>query len=114
MTATAPIEARCDHCTLTRPLFLYEPNHDFHLVPRLCEWCERETQPLLCTRCYSAEKQREENDPLAPGEENAAAFLVGLLRNNDRLIRQAEADRAMCDGIAAATEQHTPSDPPAA
>lgn len=109
--STQPIEAQCDRCKQTRPLFLYEPDHDFHLLPVTCEWCEREKQPLLCVRCYSAERQREESTPLAPGEAEAADTFQRLVANNGRRARaadaQAEADRAMCEGIAEATRIHT-------
>lgn len=100
-----PLEARCDHCKQTRPLFLYEPDHDFHLTGITCEWCAREKQPLLCTRCYSTEKQREEKAPMAPDDEAAAEFLVRACANNARILARQEADKATCDGIAAATEQ---------
>jgi len=112
-TPTTPIEARCDHCTQTRPLFLYEPNHTFHLIPVHCEWCQRDTQPLLCARCWEKERLREENAPTGSDEQAARSFLGEMLRANARYAAQAEADKAMCDGIAAATKQHTPSDPPA-
>lgn len=115
MTAeTTPIEARCDHCKQTRPLFLYEPDHTFHFVPVDCEWCDRDTQPLLCARCWEKERLREENAPASPEELAIGAFLGPLFANNARHAAQAEADKAICDGIAAATEQHTPSDPPSA
>jgi len=105
MTAEQPIEARCDRCKQTRPLFLYEPDHDFHLTGITCEWCARDKQPLLCARCFSAEKQREENDPGDPLDNDAAAFFVRAVQNNGRILAQQEADRAACDGIAAATEE---------
>ena len=82
-----------------------DADHDFHLVPTNCEWCARKKQPLLCTRCYSVEKQREENTPLAPGEKEAAEVFVALVGNNGRLAAQAEADRTTCKGIAKATEE---------
>jgi len=100
-----PIEARCDYCKQARPLFLYQPEHDFHLLPVTCEWCERDQQPLLCARCWGKERQREENAPLAPGEAQAADTFYALVANNGRLARQAAADKATCDGIAAATEE---------
>ena len=31
MTQPQPIEARCDNCKQTRPLFLYEPDCGLHL-----------------------------------------------------------------------------------
>ncbi|MFE2384468.1 hypothetical protein [Streptomyces misionensis] len=100
-----PLEARCDHCKQLRPLFLYEPDHDFHLTGITCEWCARDKQPLLCTRCWSAEKQREENDPGDPTDNAMAEFFVRACNNNARIIARQEADKATCDGIAAATQQ---------
>ena len=100
-----PIEARCDGCKQQRPLFLYEPDHDFHLTGITCEWCAREKQPLLCARCWSTEKQREENDPGDPADNAAAEFFVRACENNARIIARQEADKAVCEGIAAATEQ---------
>jgi hypothetical protein len=57
-----PIEARCDHCTQTRVVWLYDTLHDFHLDAgaATCRWCTRTRQPLLCTPCWSAERLREE------------------------------------------------------
>lgn len=104
MAPQQPLEARCDLCKQTRVLFLYEPDHDFHLTGITCEWCARDKQPLLCTRCYSAEKQREENAPTNPDDEAAAAFFVQASTNNARILARQEADKATCDGIAAATE----------
>lgn len=100
-----PVEARCDHCKQPRPLFLYEPDHNAHAIPVPCEWCDRGKQPLLCTRCWGAERERELNMPVSAEEDAATAFLLGLAANNGRLIRQAEADRAACEGIATATAQ---------
>jgi hypothetical protein len=62
---TAPFEARCDHCKQTRPLFLYQPEHGHMLPPQemACPWCSRNKQPLLCVRCFGAERAREESDP---------------------------------------------------
>lgn len=99
------IEAPCDHCKQTRTLFLYKPEHNAHAIPVACEWCDREKQPLLCTRCWGNEREREENMPVSPDEDAATAFLLGMAARNGHLIRQAEADRATCNGIAAATEQ---------
>ncbi|MFH9761350.1 hypothetical protein ACH4MJ_04345 [Streptomyces anulatus] len=102
-----PIEARCDHCKQTRPLFLYEPDHDFHLTGITCEWCARDKQPLLCVRCFSAETLREEADPGSPEDNALAAALIEATERNARIIaRQEEAaarDRAACKGIAEAT-----------
>ena len=103
MTQPEPIEARCDHCKQLRPLFLYEPDHNAHAIPVPCEWCERERQPLLCTRCWGVERERECSAPSSREEQEATAFLLGLAANNGRLARQAEADRVVCEGIAAAT-----------
>lgn len=100
-----PVEARCDTCKQLRPLFLYEPDHNSHAIPVACEWCDREKQPLLCTRCWGAERERELNAPSSTEERDATAFLLGLAANNGRLIRQAQADRAACDGIATASAQ---------
>ncbi|NEB83942.1 hypothetical protein G3I43_07080 [Streptomyces anulatus] len=102
MDAT-PIEARCDHCKQTRPLFLFEPDHDFHLTGITCEWCRREKQPLLCVRCFSAETLREEADPGSPEDNALAAALIEATHRNARIIARQEADKAACDGIAEAT-----------
>lgn len=103
MTAL-PIEARCDHCKQTRPLFLYEPDHNMHLVPIWCEWCERDKQPLLCARCWEKERLREENTG-HPEEAAMGAALAPFFANNARYAEQQRQDKATCDGIAAATEQ---------
>ncbi|PZT70156.1 hypothetical protein DN402_31540 [Streptomyces sp. SW4] len=100
-----PLEARCDGCKQQRPLFLYEPDHDFHLTGITCEWCARDKQPLLCARCWSAEKQREENDPGDPEDNAMAAFFVRACENNSRILARQEADKAALEGIARATEQ---------
>jgi hypothetical protein len=102
---TTPVEARCDHCKQTRPLFLYEPDHNAHAIPVACEWCDREKQPLLCSRCWGVERQREENTPMGVDERAATEFLLTAVERNGRLIERAEADRAACEGIAAATAQ---------
>lgn len=108
-----PLEARCDGCKQTRPVFLYEPDHDFHLTGITCEWCARDKQPLLCTRCWSTEKEREENTPGHPDDEAMAAFFVRAAENNGRIIArqeaQAAADKATCDGIATATATEEPT-----
>ncbi|MGW6566471.1 hypothetical protein [Streptomyces sp. NPDC054975] len=103
MPDTQPLEARCDHCKQTRPLFLYEADHDFHITGITCEWCRHDKQPLLCTRCWSAEKQREESTPLPAEDQAAADFFVRVCENNRRYVEQADADKAACDGIAQAT-----------
>jgi hypothetical protein len=105
MTANTPLEARCDHCKQTRPLFLYEPDHTMHWVPVSCRWCDREKQPLLCVRCWGKERELEENTPATPEEEAAGAFLGQMLAANRRYADQSAADRAACDGIAAATKR---------
>ncbi|WP_406417973.1 hypothetical protein [Streptomyces sp. NBC_01614] len=105
MSTNQPIEARCDHCKQQRPLFLYEPDHDFHLTGITCEWCARDKQPLLCVRCFSAETLREENDPGDPLDNDAAEFFVRAVNNNARILARQEADKATCEGIAAATKQ---------
>ncbi|MFE9337710.1 hypothetical protein [Streptomyces sp. NPDC007063] len=102
---TSPIEARCDHCKQTRPLFLYEPDHNMHAIPVPCEWCDREKQPLLCVRCWGAEREREDNMPMSAAEEEVTAFLLGAAANNSRILARQAADKATCDGIAAATER---------
>jgi hypothetical protein len=102
---TEPLEARCDGCKQTRPLFLYEADHDFHITGITCEWCAREKQPLLCVRCWGAEKEREENTPLPAEDQAAANFLVRICENNRRYAEQADADKATCDGIADATTE---------
>jgi hypothetical protein len=105
MTDEQPLEARCDGCKQQRPLFLYEPDHDFHLTGITCEWCERDKQPLLCTRCWSEEKQREENDPGDPTDNAVAAFFVRACENNARIAAREEAERAVLEGIAKATQE---------
>ncbi|MFD7609672.1 hypothetical protein [Streptomyces sp. NPDC059828] len=102
---TQPLEARCDHCKQQRPLFLYEPDHDFHLTGITCEWCARDRQPLLCTRCWSAEKQREESDPGDPQDNAAGAAFAQMVQNNARHIARQEADKVALDGIAEATKR---------
>jgi hypothetical protein len=101
--STHPVEARCEQCKQTRPLFRYEPDHNAHAIPVACEWCDRDTQPLLCTPCWGTEREREENMPVSAEEDAATAFLLSMAANNGRLIRQAEADRAACEAIAAAS-----------
>ncbi|MCZ1006372.1 hypothetical protein [Streptomyces lydicus] len=105
MNDTTPVESRCDGCSQTRPLFLYEPDHNMHVIPVPCEWCNREKQPLLCVRCWGAEREREENMPMSAAEADATAVFVQLANNNSRILARQEADKATCDGIAAATKQ---------
>lgn len=99
-----PVEARCDHCKQTRPLFLYQVQHG-HIQPpqeMACRWCSRPTQPLLCVRCHGAERAREDNDPGLRAEQEA---LERMCAANRRYADRNAADRATCDGIAAATEE---------
>jgi hypothetical protein len=104
---TQPIEARCDHCKQHRPLFLYEPDHG-HLGAGMftCRWCTRDKQPLLCVRCWGAEKEREDNDPDINQD---AETMRQICETNARVIAREEAVKARlqqeCDGIAAATDR---------
>ena len=104
---TDAIEARCDHCKQLRPLFLYEPDHNAHFNPALmltCRWCNRDRQPLLCVRCWGAERELEENDPALSEE---AETMEQICAQNRRAIvakeARAAADREACEGIARAT-----------
>ncbi|MFJ9037912.1 hypothetical protein ACIRF8_15130 [Streptomyces sp. NPDC102406] len=101
MSAPAPVEARCDHCKQTRPLFLYEPDHG-HLGASqfTCRWCTREKQPLLCVRCYDTEALLEENDPIINQD---AETMRQICEGNARAIAREGAVKATCDGIAEAT-----------
>jgi hypothetical protein len=99
-TTVQPAEGRCEHCKQTRPLFRYEPDHNAHLDPYglTCRWCTREQQPLLCARCWSAERELEDNDPRLNEEgETWAQILTG----NARAHARSEADKAAVAGIAA-------------
>jgi len=78
------LESHCDTCDQTRPLFPYEPSHQTHLSGITCEWCARDKQPLLCVRCWSTEKQREESAPPSVSDKAAAEFLTMLLESNRR------------------------------
>ena len=100
-----PFEAYCDHCHQQRPLFLYEADHFAHLLPVPCRWCDREKQPLLCVRCYDAEKQLEDRTPATPEEQAAGSFLSALLTRNQAYEEQVAADRATCEAIAKASEE---------
>ncbi len=111
MTTSQPLEARCDNCRQTRPLFLYEPDHG-HLGASqfTCRWCTRDKQPLLCVRCYDAEVLLEENDQAIRQDTET---MRQICEGNTRSIARQEADRQRlqreCDGIAAATEaSHQP------
>ncbi|MFE2850633.1 hypothetical protein ACFXJO_05795 [Streptomyces lavendulae] len=100
-----PFEAYCDHCHQQRPLFLYEPDHNCHLVPVVCRWCDRDKQPLLCTRCWDIEKQLEDRTPADPQELAIGGFLSAVVSRSEEYYAQAADDRATCEGIAAATEE---------
>ncbi|MEU1908438.1 hypothetical protein [Streptomyces hygroscopicus] len=99
---TQPIEARCDHCKQTRPLFLYQPTHNAHFGFATCRWCARDKQPLLCVRCWGAERELEENDPFLNEE---AETMAKICATNARIAAREEADKATCEGIAAATQK---------
>ena len=107
---TTPVEARCDHCKQTRPLFLYEPDCGLHLGAGAftCPWCSIPKQPLLCTPCWSARKEREDNDPRLIEED---ATFQKIAAANSRYAARQEADKATCDGIAAATQAAHPEPP---
>lgn len=83
-----PADGACEHCKQTRPLFAYEPDHNAHAIPVPCDWCDREKQPLLCTRCWGKERQREENTPVSAEEDNATALLLALAARNRRLLAE--------------------------
>lgn len=106
---TQPIEARCDHCKQTRPLFLYEPDHG-HLGAGMftCRWCTRDKQPLLCVRCWDKEAELEENDPSINED---AETMRQICEQNTRVIAREEArraaDKATCDAIAQASEERS-------
>lgn len=85
---SGPFRGRCERCWQPRTLTRYEPDHDFHAIPVPCEWCERERQPLLCTPCWGAEREREENAPMSAEEEQAAVAFAALVANNGRLAAQ--------------------------
>ena len=104
MTTPTPIEARCDSCKQQRPLFLYEPDCGLHMGAGAftCPWCSIDKQPLLCTPCWSARKEREENDPRLLEE---AAAMEKICATNARIAARRDAERAALDGIAKATEQ---------
>lgn len=107
---TVPIEARCDHCKQTRPLFLYQPQHNAHLggLALACRWCTRDKQPLLCTKCWGIEREREEDDPALNDEaETWEQICAANGRWAARKEARATADRDTCDGIAAATERNS-------
>ncbi|MCX5584230.1 hypothetical protein [Streptomyces erythrochromogenes] len=100
-----PLEARCDHCKQNRPLFLYEPDHNCHLLPVACRWCDRDKQPLLCTRCWDTEKQLEDRTPASLEEQSIGSFLTAVMTRSTQHDEQCATDQATCDGIAKATEE---------
>lgn len=104
MTAQ-PLEARCDHCHQTRPLFRYRPEHTMHLLPVACRWCDRPQQPLLCVRCWGKERELEETTPATPEEQSIGNFLTAVMHRSARHEAQTAADRATCEGIAQATKE---------
>jgi hypothetical protein len=91
-------EGTCEHCHQTRALFRYEPQHNGHLggYGLGCEWCGRTKQPLLCTRCWSVEREREENDSALSSE---AEVWAQIERDNAR------ADFARADRLAKGTSR---------
>jgi hypothetical protein len=99
-TTAQPTEGRCEHCKQTRPLFRYEPDHDAHLDPYglTCRWCTREKQPLLCTRCWSAERVEEDEDPQLSRE---GRIWDSILEGNRRSVERRAQDVAAVNSIAA-------------
>ncbi|MFG6296379.1 hypothetical protein, partial [Streptomyces rochei] len=67
-----------------------------------CPWCSIPKQPLLCTPCWSARKEREDNDPQLAEED---ATFRKIAAANARYAARQEADKAALEGIARATEQ---------
>jgi hypothetical protein len=109
MTAQ-PLEARCDHCKQTRPLFLYEPDHGIHFGPGAftCRWCTRDKQPLLCVRCWGKERELEENDPSINDDvETMRQICEANARVDAREEARKAADKATCDAIAQASEERS-------
>lgn len=103
MSEPTPVEGRCAHCKQWRPLFRYEPDHETHIMANLvvgCRWCTREVQPELCARCWSAEREREENDPQLDEEARTWAHIV---LTNDLIEKRRQHDNATVAGIAAAS-----------
>ena len=101
-TKPQPVEGACEHCKQTRPLFSYEPDHGGHIDPYgfTCTWCNRDKQPLLCARCWSVERTREEDDPRLNEE---AATWGRILATNTAHERRRERDMETVAGIAAAS-----------
>lgn len=99
---TGPVEAHCDGCGQLRPLFRYEPDCGLHLgaLGFTCPWCTIKQQPLLCARCWSDRKETEDNDPALIAD---VQMWTRICEGNERAVAQSDADRAACEGIAAAT-----------
>lgn len=104
---TKPVDLRkkretygtCEHCQQRRPVWRYEPDHNAHLhepARWTCRWCVREDndngQPWLCVRCYSTEKEREEETPLDETEAALMSLIAGQSAAYER--RQAAEARA--------------------
>jgi hypothetical protein len=90
---TTPLEARCDRCAHLRHVALFQPDHTIHpdLGALTCRRCTRppQQQPLLCDHCTEVEHRLHTATARAAAAKSA----------------QALADRAMCDGIEAATHR---------
>lgn len=93
MTAPLPVY-RCDRCAHLRHVALYQPDPRIHpdrldaLTCRRCTAPPRQ-RPLLCDHCTEVEHRLHTASARAAAAKSA----------------QALADRAMCDGIEAATRQ---------
>ena len=67
--APGTIWGPCDYCKQNRHLFEYVALHVGNVGGVVfaggftfeCEWCNRGEQPKLCTRCWSIEREREED-----------------------------------------------------
>lgn len=103
-TTDQPVEAQCDGCKQKRPLYLYEPDCGLHLGAGAfsCPWCSIDKQPLLCVPCWSARKEREDNDPRLLEE---ADVMTRICANNARAVARREAEDAALNGIAQASAQ---------
>jgi hypothetical protein len=101
-TTLQPSEGRCERRKQTRPLFAYEPEHNMHLGAGAftCKWCNRDKQPMLCTRCWGNERIEEENDSALNAEGDMWAQICA---NNSRLDAQSKRDRETVAAIAAAS-----------
>lgn len=104
---TTPLEAPCSNCQQVRPLFKYEPDCGLHLGAGAftCPWCSIDKQPLLCTRCWGARKEREDSDPNLIEEDRVMASICAA---NARVDARRQAERETCEGIAAATQEAGP------